>query len=68
MKPITLPDDGFVRLPTVLAVYPVSKTTWWEGVRTGRYPAGIKLSSRITAWRSQDIRELIERTARAQQP
>ena len=52
-------DIALWRLPTVLAHVPVSKSEWWHGIKTGRYPAGIKLSPRITAWRSSDIRSLI---------
>ena len=55
----TLPDTGFIRLPKVLDVYPVSRSTWWEGVRTGKYPQAVKLSERVTAWRVSDIRKLI---------
>lgn len=55
----TLPEHGFVRLRTVLAVIPVSKTTWWEGVKSGRYPKPVKLGTRMTAWRALDIRQLI---------
>ncbi len=58
----SLPETGFVRLPQVLRVYPVGRSTWWNGVRDGRYPQPVKLSERITAWRAQDIRNLIERT------
>lgn len=57
-----LPDTGFVRLPTILRVYPVSRSTWWEMVRDGRAPAAVKLSERCTAWPVEAIRELIERT------
>jgi prophage regulatory protein len=38
---------------------PVSKSTWWEGVRTGRFPKPVKLGPRITAWRATDIDALI---------
>lgn len=55
-----IPETGFVRLPTVLSVIPVGKTCWWEGVRSGRFPKPVKLSARCTAWRAEDIRELIE--------
>lgn len=55
----TLPETGFVRLPVVLAVYPVSKSTWWQGIKDGRFPAGVKLSEKTTAWRVEDIRKLI---------
>ena len=60
-----LPDTGFVRLPTILRVYPVSRSTWWDMVRDGRAPAPVKLTERCTAWRAEDIRALIERMARA---
>jgi predicted DNA-binding transcriptional regulator AlpA len=51
-------DFGLMRLPDVLAAYPVSKSTWWAGVRSGRFPAPVKLGERITAWRAEDIRAL----------
>jgi len=55
-----IPSTGFMRLPAVLAVIPVSKSTWWAGVKRGRFPKAIKLSERITAWRVEDIQELIK--------
>lgn len=59
-----LPSTGFVRLPTVLRVIPVSKSTWWDGVRSGKYPQPVKsLGKRITAWRVEDIRKIIESAA-----
>jgi prophage regulatory protein len=57
-----LPNTGFVRLPDILAPngpIPVSKSTWWQGVKDGRYPKPVKLGPRITAWRVEDIRSLI---------
>jgi len=56
-----LPETGFVRLRDVLRVIPVSKSTWWAGVRAGRYPSSVKLAPRVTAWRVEDIRNLIAR-------
>ena len=38
---------------------PVGKSTWWEGVKAGRFPQPIKLGPRITVWRAEDIEELI---------
>lgn len=55
-----LPDTGYLRLPEVLRRYPVSKSTWWAGVRQGRFPKPVKLGERCTAWRVEDIRALIE--------
>lgn len=53
------PDIALWRLPTVLAHVPVSRSHWWAGVASGRYPAPVKLSTRCVAWRSADIRALI---------
>jgi prophage regulatory protein len=64
-----LPETGFLRLPQIIgdpkatpplpARIPVSKSTWWVGVKSGRYPAPVKLGPRITAWRVEDVRALI---------
>ena len=51
----------FLRLPQVLERIPVSKSTWWLGVREGKYPKPTKLSERISAWRESDIDDLIDR-------
>ena len=59
-----LPRTGFLRLPSIIGPkgpIPVSKSTWWAGVRSGRFPKPVKLGPRITAWRVEDIRALIER-------
>lgn len=55
------PETGFVRLPDVLSVIPLGKTSWWEGVKSGRFPKPVKLSPRCTAWKAEDIRELIRK-------
>jgi hypothetical protein len=65
----TLPETGFLRLPQIIgnrrttppqpAIIPVSKSTWWQGVKVGRYPKPVKLGPRTTAWRVEDIRCLI---------
>jgi prophage regulatory protein len=58
-----LPETGFVRLKTVLQIYPVSARTWWHGVRNGQFPKPVNLAHRVTAWRAEDIRALIEKRA-----
>ena len=54
-----LPETGFVRLSTILKIIPISKSTWWAGVKSGRFPKSVKLGHRITAWRAEDISNLI---------
>ncbi len=55
-----LPQTGFLRLPGVLQLIPVARSTWWEGVRTGRFPTPVKIGG-VTAWRVEDIHALITR-------
>ncbi len=62
-NPNTLPETGFLRLRSIIGPngpIPVSKSTWWAGVKDGRFPKPQKLGARITVWRVEDIRALIE--------
>ncbi|WP_215241178.1 helix-turn-helix transcriptional regulator [Dyadobacter helix] len=52
---------GFLRLPEILKLIPVSKATWWNGCRSGRFPKPYKLAPRITAWKACDIFDCIEK-------
>lgn len=61
---LTLPETGFVRLPVVLSVFPISKSALYDGIRKGKYPAPVKLSERTAAWRVEDVRAMIERAAK----
>lgn len=59
----SLPVTGFVRLRSIIGpegLIPVGKSTWWAGVESGRFPKPVKLGARITVWRAEDIRALIE--------
>lgn len=61
-KPIhisPLPQEGFVRLPQVLFVLGIGKTSFWAGIKDGRFPAPVKLGPRTSVWRVEDIRALI---------
>ena len=55
-----IPSVGFLRLPQILNIVPVSKSTWWEGCKTGRFPKPVKLGPRTTAWRAEDIAALVK--------
>ncbi|RII28907.1 MAG: transcriptional regulator [Geobacter sp.] len=66
----SLPETGFVRLtqiignpkatPPIPAIIPVSKSSWWAGVKTGRFPTPIKLGPRTTCWDVRAIRDFIQ--------
>jgi predicted DNA-binding transcriptional regulator AlpA len=66
-----LPETGFLRLPQIIgnpravppipAIIPIGKSTWWEGVKTGRFPKPVKtLGRRISVWRVEDILALVQ--------
>ena len=55
-----IPIHGFLRLPQVLAIFPISKSAWWEGCRTGQFPKPVKLGPRTTVWKAADIAALLE--------
>ena len=48
------------RLPKVLELIPVSKSTWWQGVKEGRFPKPIKLTPRTSCWLADEIHDLID--------
>jgi len=62
-------ETGFFRLKQIVGdkksetppIIPVSSSTWWAGVKSGRYPQPVKLSERCTAWRVRDILDLAEK-------
>ena len=57
----TRPAYHFLKLQEVLRLIPVSRTTWYDGVKKGIYPKGYSLGGHRVAWRSCDIDDLIRR-------
>ena len=65
----SLLETGFLRLrqiignpkadPPIPPLIPVSRSTWWAGVASGRFPQPLKLGPNTTVWRVEDIRSLI---------
>jgi len=62
-----LPEAGFLRIWQIVgnkktntpALIPISRTSFLNGVKSGRYPKPVKLGERTTAWKIEDIRALI---------
>lgn len=64
-----IPQTGFLRLPQIVGdpkanppippLVPISKATWWDWVKSGKAPAPVKLSERVTAWKAEDIHNFI---------
>lgn len=67
---LPLPESvgGFLRLPQVLELVPISRSGWWKGVAELRYPQPVKLSPRVTVWRASEIQSFVDRmTAESKQ-
>ena len=64
-----IPETGFLRLPQIIGnpkanppippIIPISKSAWFAGIASGKYPKSVKLGTRTTVWRVEDIRNLI---------
>jgi len=62
MQHVELPATGFLRIKQIIApdgVYPVSRSTWYAGIKTGLFPAPVKIGPRASGWRVEQIRRLI---------
>lgn len=55
VTPATLPRDGYSRLSQILPFLPIAKSTVELWTRQGKFPAPVKLSATVTAWKNSDI-------------
>jgi len=54
------PEERLIKISQVLERVPVARSTWWAGVKSGKFPRPIKLGARTTVWRSSEIQQLME--------
>lgn len=67
-----IPATGLMRLSQIIGdqkrgitpLVPVSRSTWWAGVKDGRFPRPVKFGERVTCWKAEDIRALIDRASK----
>lgn len=68
MQPTILPFTGLLRLRQILGdkkagttpIIPVSRDTWYKGIKTGRYPQPVRIGARAVAWRAEDVLKLVQ--------
>lgn len=48
-------DPGFIRLPRVVALTGLSKSTVWDRSRLGTFPAPVKIGEHATAWKKAEV-------------
>ena len=54
----TCTHAGFLRLKGVQTKIPVSRATWYAGIKAGKSPKPIRLSEGVSVWRVADIEAL----------
>lgn len=63
-------QDGLLRLPQIIGnpkadppippIIPISASSWWAGVKSGRYPKPVRtLGPRTTVWRASEVLALV---------
>jgi len=55
------PPDRLLKCSEVLEMLRIGKSTWMEGVKSGRFPQPVLLSPGVRRWRLSDIQKLIRR-------
>jgi predicted DNA-binding transcriptional regulator AlpA len=55
----------FLRLPQVLDLFPVSASTLWKLVKTGDFPAPVKLAPNVTGWDAAAVNAHLVRLGKA---
>jgi prophage regulatory protein len=72
MNAATLPQTGFLKIhyiigdakKGIIGIYPVSRASWYQGIKSGKYPQPVHLGGgRSSAWRVEDIRDLLKAQA-----
>ena len=59
---VNLDQPGFLSLHDVLAILPVSRSSWYAGIKKGIYPAAVSMGGlRKVGWKTQEIKELVDR-------
>ncbi len=58
MNQVNTAHAGFLRIKGVQARIPVSRATWYAGIKAGKYPKPIRLSEGVSVWRVADIEKL----------
>ena len=56
-----LPESQYIRQSQLIPfIVPFSSATLWRKVGTGEFPKPVKLSERITAWKTSDIKTWLD--------
>ena len=51
----TLPETGYLRLPEVLKLLGISRSTFYAGIKAGKYHKPVKVGKRVSVWKVKGI-------------
>lgn len=54
-------NDRILRLPDVIAMTGLSRSTLYARIAAGEFPAQLKLTQRAVGWRAQSVQDWIEK-------
>jgi predicted DNA-binding transcriptional regulator AlpA len=62
-------DAGFLRLAQIIGspkkgivgLLPISRSSWYAGIKKGLYPAPVKVGPKTSVWRVSEVREELEK-------
>ncbi len=46
--------------PPLAPIIPISASSWWAGVKSGKYPKAHKLGEKTTVWKASEVYALCE--------
>lgn len=52
-------EGGLVTLKTALQIFQISKSSFYAGIKVGRYPASVRMGPRTRRWRIHDLMLLV---------
>ena len=52
--------SGILRLPAILKLTGLCRTTIWRMVKAGTFPQPVQLGARAVGWRASDVEEWLE--------
>lgn len=60
-------SQALYRVPQILELIPIGRSTWWKWVAEGKAPKGLKIGPKTTVWKSEEIHQLIAGLAEKQE-
>jgi predicted DNA-binding transcriptional regulator AlpA len=51
--------EKFLKIEHILEIFPVCKSTWYNGVKANKYPKPLETGTKYSLWKEKDIKDFI---------